>query len=267
MFLNENDLLEVRINQHLNFVDKFIIIEAGQTHSGNKKTQTFDFKRFEKYSDKIIYNFFESLDEEYSLKPHLINKELFNFSSDEETKNWLRENIQINLSVEILENLNAENDDLIIWGGLDEIIKEESVNLALSEVFINKDTERCCTFEVDTYAYKINLFHKSILAPLMCRYSKYKNNLPSKLRTKCMCFNNIIKNAGWQFTGLSKNIDNLIYKYRNFSHAHEHINLKDEDMEKKVLEMYQVKKVEISNQTHPRYITDNIEKFKDFIHP
>jgi beta-1,4-mannosyl-glycoprotein beta-1,4-N-acetylglucosaminyltransferase len=53
MFLNENDLLEIRINQHLDFVDKFIIIEAGQTHSGNKKTKNFDTKRFEKYADKI----------------------------------------------------------------------------------------------------------------------------------------------------------------------------------------------------------------------
>jgi len=33
-FFNENDLLELRLNQHWNYVDKFIITEAGGTNTG-----------------------------------------------------------------------------------------------------------------------------------------------------------------------------------------------------------------------------------------
>jgi len=269
MFLNENDLLEIRINQHLDFVDKFIIIEAGQTHSGNKKTKNFDTKRFEKYADKIEYRFFESLDEEHKGKPHLINYDLFSqYSTQHEKQHWLRENIQINLSVEILKELGAKETDLVIWGGLDEILKKEAIEVAQKFIFQKTESfpNQCCTFEVDTYAYKLNLFHKPILAPLMCFFKKYLDNLPSKLRTNCMCFNNILKNAGWQFTGLSKSPENLIYKYRNFSHAYEHETIKDEEIEAKVLQMYDVKKVDISRASHPEYIVNNIEKLAEFIY-
>ena len=34
MFLNENDLFEIRINEHWDFIDKFILIEANETHTG-----------------------------------------------------------------------------------------------------------------------------------------------------------------------------------------------------------------------------------------
>ena len=59
-FLNENDIYELRINQHWDFVDKFIVLEAGETHTGLKKPFNFDQKRFEKYSEKLIYRTFDS---------------------------------------------------------------------------------------------------------------------------------------------------------------------------------------------------------------
>ena len=46
MFFQENDLLEIKLNQHWNFVDKFIIVEAGETHTGVKKDILFDHERF-----------------------------------------------------------------------------------------------------------------------------------------------------------------------------------------------------------------------------
>ena len=49
MFLQENDLLEIKINEEKNHVDKFIVIESLQTHNGNiKDIPLFDKKRFEK---------------------------------------------------------------------------------------------------------------------------------------------------------------------------------------------------------------------------
>jgi len=37
MFFNENDLLEIRLHEHNDFVKKFIIIESLQTHAGHSK--------------------------------------------------------------------------------------------------------------------------------------------------------------------------------------------------------------------------------------
>jgi hypothetical protein len=62
-FLNENDLLEIRVNQHWDHVDHFIILEAGQTHTGMPKPFLFDKQRFEKYSSKIIYETIDTVDE------------------------------------------------------------------------------------------------------------------------------------------------------------------------------------------------------------
>ena len=63
-FFNENDLLEIRINQHWDFVDKFIITEAGETHTGKPKPFNFDHERFEQYKSKVIYRTFDSFETE-----------------------------------------------------------------------------------------------------------------------------------------------------------------------------------------------------------
>ena len=70
-FLNENDLLEIRVNQHWDHVDHFIILEAGQTHTGMPKPFLFDKQRFEKYSSKIIYETIDTVDELLDDLPNL----------------------------------------------------------------------------------------------------------------------------------------------------------------------------------------------------
>ena len=71
MFFNENDLLEVRLNQHWDQVDKFIIVEASETHTGLKKPLLFDHNRFAKYKEKIVYRSIGSFEEEMSKNPNL----------------------------------------------------------------------------------------------------------------------------------------------------------------------------------------------------
>ena len=77
MFFQENDLLEIKLNQHWNFVDKFIIVEAGETHTGVKKDLLFDHKRFKKYSEKIIYRSFDSFVDLYDIYPDIISKKIY----------------------------------------------------------------------------------------------------------------------------------------------------------------------------------------------
>ena len=62
LFLNELDLLELRLETLYEFVDYFVITELSQTFSGKIKPSLFEKekKRYKKYSDKIIYNFVSS---------------------------------------------------------------------------------------------------------------------------------------------------------------------------------------------------------------
>ena len=59
LFFNELDLLELRLETLYEVVDYFVITELFETFSGKSKSSLFEKekKRYEKYSDKIIYNF------------------------------------------------------------------------------------------------------------------------------------------------------------------------------------------------------------------
>ena len=54
-FYNENLMLEIRFNILNKYVDKFVIVEAKYSHSGEKKKLNFDINRFKDFKNKIIY--------------------------------------------------------------------------------------------------------------------------------------------------------------------------------------------------------------------
>ncbi|MBD74991.1 MAG: hypothetical protein CMM96_05870, partial [Rickettsiales bacterium] len=57
LFFQELKLLKVRLDYLYDVVDKFLIVEAGESFSGKKKEYIFEKNKrfFEKYTDKIIY--------------------------------------------------------------------------------------------------------------------------------------------------------------------------------------------------------------------
>lgn len=100
-FFNELDLLEIRLNVLKDVVDKFVLVEAGETHTGKQKP--FYFKeneaRFATFKDKIIY---VGIDK---------------FPAGHEA--WWNENYQRN---EILKGLvDASDNDWVMISDLDEI--------------------------------------------------------------------------------------------------------------------------------------------------
>ena len=56
-FFNELDLLEIRLNVLKDVVDKFVLVEAGETHTGKPKPLYFkeNEARFAAFRDRIIY--------------------------------------------------------------------------------------------------------------------------------------------------------------------------------------------------------------------
>ena len=127
-FWNENDLYELRLNQHWDFVDKFILTEAGETHTGNKKPFNFDHDRFEKYKSKIIYNKFDSFEEEIKKHPELLdNHSVYDRSANGQyTPDWIRDHFQGNYPMKILKDLDAQDSDIVYFSSIDEILNEEA---------------------------------------------------------------------------------------------------------------------------------------------
>ena len=276
MFFNENDLLEIRLNEHDDFVEKFIIIESLQTHSGNSKRQNFDFNRFKKFEDKIEYVLLESLDETVEKFPELLKNNTIGSRhgrSQDQNLCWARENVQTNYCIKILEKLLVEDDAQVLWGGLDEILNKDVV-LSTDKPF----PHNAMSFKLDTFIYKLNIKFKPINGPLISSFLNYRNYLPSDLREDCVGFENTVQNAGWHFTGLSKDCSNIRDKYMSFSHSKDTYwkgieNLNDEELLDKVIASYlpdfkdNPKKyiVDIDN-TYPEFVVQNKNRLSEYIY-
>ena len=55
MYFDEDIVLDVRLNTLHENVDYFVIVESRFTHKGEKRNLKFDFEKFSKFKDKIIY--------------------------------------------------------------------------------------------------------------------------------------------------------------------------------------------------------------------
>ena len=102
MFLNELDIIEMRMNILNDYVDYFVITESDLTFSGNEKPFIFEkhSDKFKKFKDKIIYN------------KVIVPKNI--------SITWDREIFQRNSSTNILKDY-AEDCDLILTSDADEI--------------------------------------------------------------------------------------------------------------------------------------------------
>ena len=106
-FFNELDLLEIRLNVLKDAVDKFVLVEAGETHTGKSKPCYFkeNEARFRLFLDRIIYVKVESFPKGHDA--------------------WWNENYQRN---EIMRGLeDAQPNDIILISDLDEIPRPEVI--------------------------------------------------------------------------------------------------------------------------------------------
>tara|TARA_Y100001963_G_C6784471_1_gene451833 strand:+ start:2158 stop:3072 length:915 start_codon:yes stop_codon:yes gene_type:complete len=288
MFFNENDLLEIRLNEHWDFVKKFIIIESLQTHMGNPKPQNFDKERFEKYSEKLHYILIDSIDD-LSSKEFLPQNYFEKRRAVRKLEGLVRDNKQINYSLKILEELGVQDDDQIIVSCLDEIISARAISK------LSKSVDSITSIELKAYIYKLNAFWANIVGPVITSYRVCKLFYPSETRNhpsmEASPFHLLfeeggtVHNAGWHFCAAAKNAEGLRSKYTSMAHS-EDIDIstgkllfegvKDgthEEVEKRVLEIINMDDlidnpskylVEI-DESYPKFLRENLELYKDYI--
>ena len=265
IFNNETDLLEIRLNILNNYVDYFIIIESEETFTGLKKKLVFDIKNYPKFKEKIIYG--------------VINKFPENFSSA-----WQNESFQRNYILNLLDNANSE--DFIMISDLDEIPNLENINL------LDYD-EKLIVFEQRLFLYKINYgeikpsWHGTkCIKKINLTTPQHVRNLKTHKRYNFFRLDKkffsktyedsfkVIKNGGWHFSWLG-NTDFIKQKLESFSHTEmntvfinndDHIeqcikNLKPLETNQKI----DIKKLPIDSDYLPKYILDNLSKYKSLI--
>lgn len=134
LYNGEDKMLNLRLHELDEYVDKFMIVEGAYNHKGDKKDLRFKIDNFSKFKDKIIYKVFDN-------KPH----------SDA----WVNENSHRRYLKECFRGQTIMTNDIIIVSDLDEIPDIEF----LQQVKIEGIKEPRTCFH-NYYYYNINCRNK-----------------------------------------------------------------------------------------------------------
>ena len=269
-FFNELDLLEARLIELWDIVDRFVLIESRHTHQGKDKPLYFkeNRDRFFKYMDKIIY-----LECDFPEPPPDCGNRIYNDI-------WRREAYQRR---ELRRGLvNAKLDDLIIVSDVDEILSARLLDHTLKV----RPKGSLTVFEPIQFEYyvnrKIEPWHNQ--GPRMIEYSKLSNpqllrhskaavskKIPTETFTRLHAqlwnyFNQgigapiyLVKDAGWHFSSLGG-----WKKWREKVNAFAHNEFKERpeysSEEAFVKSLYNSGEI-VSGDDLPIFIKMNIEKF------
>ena len=262
-YLDEDLLLDLRFNILNKDVDKFVIVEAKQTHQGNKKKLNFDINNFKKFKNKIEYIVQEDLDKDEFKLPDTFHR---GFSKD-----FIRENSQRNYIMHGIKK--NHDDDFIMISDCDEIPK-------LNSLVTKKFLKKFFLFRQSLFYYKFNLKCKE--KTIGTRMSKKKYLLsPKSLRNiypkRKFAYNfrnciQIIEDGGWHFSylkkpqGIKDKLEQFAHseynkeKYKNLNHIKKSIK-QGKDLFKRNIEF---SKTEI-DQSFPEFLRRNIKHYKEWL--
>ena len=287
-FFDEEMLLNLRLNILNEYVDKFVISEGNYMHNGKPKKLNFDINKFSKFKDKIIYIAVTTpppdLSEIYD-NDNLQTKQSKKISNAYKRHIHQLDKIQDGIG-------DANFDDIIIVGDLDEIPNLEGVNF-------KQIKNKLIFFQQKMFYYKLNLFYEKLpwFGTKACKKKYFKspkwiqwikNKKYPIWRLDVMFsqkkYNDIhfVKNGGWHFTNMRK-AEDLEKKMMSFVHYpdYEDSGLKLDDLkrlmsEKKVMYNQSIDKkkfrwdkgeklITIDPSQLPKYISNNLEIYKQWL--
>jgi len=288
MYFDEEVILDLRLNILNPYIDYFIIVESSYTHKGDKRNLKFDIKKFDRFKEKIIYLTYDEI-------PSGIEEVFEDDSEGEKSRKLIlnaahRENGQRNYISKGLGN--AQDDDLVLISDVDEIPNLQ--NLKLKEI-----KNEIILFKQDMFYYKLNLKMPDMVwsGTKGCIKRNFKNpqwlrnikdrkypiyRLDTFLSEKKYINLKFIDNGGWHFSNI-KTPEEIEYKLKSYLHHREFdenpmskndINkiiknkqaIYDLTVDKRVNKIGDGSKLEnYSLDKLPKFLQNNIEKFKDWI--
>jgi hypothetical protein len=250
IFCNEYDVLELRLSEHYDHVDKFVIVESDKTFTGVYKGYNLEANkdRFSKWWDKIQY----------------IKAEQPNLGGNSWTyEGWQRDQLAQGWT-------DLGDNDVIIMSDVDEIMRPEALQ------FVRDSDYGYYEFFMPISYFKLNYIdtnsHYSGWGKAMRGYQtngesmRYLSHVPNKSRIK-------LHHAGWHFSWLGdeefiKNkiqsfahteynvpsiIDNLNIE-KHIEQGRDHLNRPGESWRRVKLDNY-----------FPKTVLSNLEKYQKYI--
>ena len=126
-FFNELDVLEIRLNELANVVDRFVILECKETYGGDLKPLYLqsNWSRFAKFGDKITHVITDKINPPMAHTLHVNVPGVK--AADVRTLGRLRERNQREDLLPALRSLGLKSDDVISFGDCDEIPRADKV--------------------------------------------------------------------------------------------------------------------------------------------
>tara|TARA_B100001094_G_C18166186_1_gene792204 strand:- start:1494 stop:2363 length:870 start_codon:yes stop_codon:yes gene_type:complete len=288
MYFDEEVVLDLRLNMLNDYVDYFIIVESTFTHRGDKRKLRFNLEKFKKFEKKIVYLVYDE-------SPSNIEEVLSDDNHDEKSRKYIlnavyRENGQRDFLINGLQN--ADSEDLILVSDVDEIPNLENFNQ-------RNIKNKIILFKQDMFYYKFNLKlpnliwtgtkackKKVLQSPQWLRNIKDRKypfyRLDTIFSKKKYINIEFINNGGWHFSNI-KTASEIEHKLKSYLHHREfdenpmsenEINkiienkqaIYDLKVDKRINKIGDGSKLEnYSLDKLPKFLQNNIEKFKDWI--
>jgi beta-1,4-mannosyl-glycoprotein beta-1,4-N-acetylglucosaminyltransferase len=276
-FMNEFDLLELRLHELDRVVDYFVLAEATRTHRGTHKPLYFaeNKTRFAAFLKKIIHVVVDDLPA----------------GGESEPERWARERFQRESLLRGL--VNARSDDFVIISDLDEIPRASAVEFVTRQRPLIPTR---FTFEMRMYWYYLNLQHPELwIRSSMSRSARVRNpeiirmwGLPwttpaNPLKRWRKTIKNFhaplrlvtIPDAGWHFTFMGGH-EAVRQKLTNYPHVASERQLTDAAVAWRIdkavasarkasdTQSFRVCRIDDS---FPVYLRENLDKYRHMILP
>lgn len=273
-FFNELDILELRLNILYETVDYFVIVESDVTHSGEQKPFYYEDnkKRFSKFSDKIIsYKIYDTPDKFTNL-PIVEDIELNNIYRFSEITSAFNSETQPDYGRDFFQKesvrralINCDDDDIIMISDADEIPNPELIK----QYQKMKLDDTIYSLNQMTYYYYINLLKQTDwFGTKLGAYKNMKKLSFNDIRNK-VDLSQRIADGGWHFSFMG-GVDMVKTKITSYSaremasdnvlsNIENNINNNIDPFSRSVLQQVPI------DDTYPKYILDNLEKYARMI--
>jgi len=276
IFFNELELLEMRLNILDDVVDYFVLTESPFTVSGNEKPLYYQENKdmFGKFNDKIVHHITEEIPNDFN---HMLEKSKFHVAyKDPDPYGTPMINLPVrfqralfnrNNSAFGIEKAGVTDDDLVITSDADEIVNP----LLLQDLeWFNPSNHYVA--ECRAFYYKLNfLYQEDWMGSRLCTWKHLKNTTIDQHRQDHENAHKI-QDAGWHFSFLG-NAENFKLKLASYEHTENNTDTVTRNAEEKIesgldpLGRGQTYKAVPIDDSYPDYITNNQEKYAEFIKP
>lgn len=275
-FFNELDLLEIRLNVLKDVVDKFVLVEATQTHAGQSKPLYYQENagRFSAFGDRII---------------HIV---VSDFSGAEgantaRERAWAVENIQRNAIALGLKE--AQESDTILISDLDEIPNPEVLVEVVGKSGLTRLGLMPCYYYLNFRNYSLPewtlstqvLSYRTFCDPRTYRNFRFNefvipsvNRIPSASMIRFSKSDRTVHDAGWHFSyqGGAKMICRKIQSiaHTEFDTENTHSEVWVEERIKKGEDVFLRGDrffAEKLDERFPSYVRDHVDRYAHMIFP